>query len=331
MKIDIYTHIVPGRVKTELGKVNAHLENVIDRMSTLYNLDDRFRVMDQNQDVRQVLTLSLTASRILEDQKWAMDFSKRANDEIAELVSTYPDRFAAGVASLPMTDVDGALMELDRAIKVLKLKGLHLFTPTKNKPLDSAEFLPFFQKMQEYDLPIWIHPKRPNSQADYMSMNESKYYIYQVFGWPYETTTAMTHLVFGGVLERFPDIKIITHHCGAMVPFFEQRIELSYGASFAIYAERYGKELRRPLLEYFKMFYADTALSGSTAALMCGYAFFGTEHLLFGSDMPFDAEFGAMSVRKTIASVDGMAISDADKQKIYEGNAKQLLKLEEKQ
>ncbi len=219
MKIDSYTHVVPEKFKQALGKVNTDLENRIARMPTLHDMDHRFRVMDNYEDVTQVLTLSLTGALILEDPKVAVDFAKLANDGIAEIVNAHPDRFAAGTASLPMTDGDAALKELDRAINELNLKGLQLYSPTNDKPLDSPEFLPFFEKMHGYDLPIWIHPKRPISQADYKSLNESKYYIYHIFGWPYETTTAMTHMVFGGILERFPGIKIITHHCGAMVPF----------------------------------------------------------------------------------------------------------------
>lgn len=325
MKIDIYTHVVPEKFKTALGKVNPNLEKGIARMPTLHDMDQRFRVMDEQEDVKQVLTLSLTAALILEDPKVSVEFAKLANDEIAALVDRHPDRFAAGVASLPMTDVEAATEELDRALKDLHLKGLQLYTPTRERPLDSPEFLPLFKKMHEYDLPVWIHPKRPISVSDYKSLEESRYYMYHIFGWPYETTAAMTHLVIGGVLEQFPGLKIITHHCGALVPFFEQRIAAAYSGSATIHGEDHGENISKPPLDYFKMFYADTALSGSTAGLMCGHAFFGADHLLFGTDMPFDPEFGARTVRRTIQSVEGMAISDAEKKMIYEENAKRIM------
>ena len=327
MKIDIFTHVVPEKFKIALGKEYPNLEKGVARMPTLHDMDRRFRVMDEFEDLTQVLTLSLTGALILEDPKFSVSFAKMANDEIASLVNRFPDRFAAGVASLSMTDMDEAIKELDRAIGDLHLRGLQLFTPTRDRPLDSPEFLPLFDKMAVYDLPIWIHPKRPINYSDYRSLNESKYYVYHVFGWPYETTAAMTHLVFGGVLERHPGIKIITHHCGAMVPFFDQRIAGAYSASAIIHGEEHGDRLSRPPLEYFKMFYADTALSGSTPGLMCGYEFFGADHLLFGSDMPFDVEQGALMPRKTIQSVEQMAITDSEKKMIYEGNAKRLMHL----
>ena len=157
--------------------------------------------------------------------------------------------------------------------------------------------------------------------------SESNYLIHHVFGWPYETTAAMTHLVFGGIMDRHPGLKIITHHCGAMIPFFEQRIAGAYSASTTIHEEEHGGNLSEPPLAYFKRFYADTALSGGTAGLMCGYAFFGADHLLFGSDMPFDNQFGTLIVKKTIQSIEQMAITKSEKKMIFEDNAKRLLRL----
>jgi len=105
------------------------------------------------------------------------------------------------------------------------------------------------------------------------------------------------------------------------------RIEQSYSGAAIIHDEHHGENLSKSPVEYFKMFYADTALSGSTEGLMCGHAFFGADHLLFGTDMPFDPEFGAQTVRKTIDSVEQMAVSESEKKKIFEDNAKRLLRL----
>jgi len=322
MKIDIVTHIAPPKYKVALGKVALHFEKHLERVPTLYDMDLRFRVMDQYKDVNQVVTIAMTAALAFDDPKLAVDFARLANDEMAELVNKYPGRFAAAVASLPMTDMDGALKELDRAVKELKLKGVQLFTPIKNKPWDLQEFTPLFEKMSGYGLPIWIHPVRPIDRNDY-----EKYFLDHVFGWPYESTAFMTHLVLGGIFERFPRLKIIIHHCGALVPFFDQRIVEAYNASSHVHGMENKTRLSRPLIDYYKMFYTDTALSGGTAGLMCGHAFFGADHLLFGTDMPYDAELGGRFVRRTIESVDAMTISDPEKRLIYEDNAKKLLGL----
>jgi uncharacterized protein len=320
MKIDIFTHIIPPKYKSALEKIVPHLKGHMERMPTLYDLDRRFRILDKYKEVRQVLTLNKTASSIFDDPKLAIDFARRANDEMAEIVDKNPDRFAAGVAALPTTDMDAAVKEIDRAVKELRLKGVQLFTPIRNHPLDLENFMPVFEKMSQYDLPIWIHPDLPIERDDY-----KKFYLSHVFGWPYESTAAMTYLVFGGLFERFPDIKIIIHHCGALVPFFDQRIIECYDSSATIFGMDYSGRLSRHPVEYFKMFYTDTALSGGTAGLMCGHTFLGADHLLFGTDMPYDSEFGDRMIRETIQSVERMSISDAEKQMIYEANARKLL------
>ena len=323
--IDMFTHVVPEKYKQALGRVRPDLDQRLAAMPTLYDMDRRFRIMDKYEGLKQVLTLSLTAALVLEDPVLAVDFAKRANDEMAELAERHPDRFTAAAASLPMPDMDAATKELERAVHELKLKGIQLFTPAMDKPLDSPEFLPLFERMAKYDLPVWIHPVRWMDRADYKTLRESKYYIYHVFGWPYETTAAMVHLVFAGVLERFPGIKIIVHHCGGMVPFFEQKIVESYEASEVIHAQEYKNLVKKPPIEYFKMFYGDTALNGSAAGLMCGYRFFGADHLVFATDMPFDVEMGDRGVRKTIQSVEALDLRPAEKKMVYEDNARKLL------
>jgi len=325
--IDMFTHVVPEKYRQALGRVRPDLDQRLAAMPTLYDMDRRFRIMDKYEGLKQVLTLSLTAALVLEDPVLAVDFAKRANDEMAELAGRHPDRFTAAAASLPMPDMDAATKELERAVQELKLKGIQLFTPSMDKPLDSPEFLPLFERMAKYDLPVWIHPVRWMDRADYKTLRESKYYIYHVFGWPYETTAAMVHLVFAGVLERFPGIKIIVHHCGGMVPFFEQKIVESYEASEVIHAQEYKNLVKKPPIEYFKMFYGDTALNGSAAGLMCGYRFFGADHLVFATDMPFDVELGDRGVRKTIQSVEALDLRPAEKKMVYEDNARKLLRL----
>jgi aminocarboxymuconate-semialdehyde decarboxylase len=320
MIIDIYTHVVPPRYKTTLGKVAPHLENHVSPMATLYDMDQRFRIMDKYPDLRQVLTMGLTAALIFDDPKWAVDYAKLANDEMAEMVLRYPDRFAAGVASLPMIDTDAAVKELDRAIQVLGLKGIQLLTSVNGRPLNLQEWMVLFEKMSNYNLPVWIHPVKPIDRGNY-----EKYFIDHVFGWPYESTVTMTHLAMNGLFERCPGIKIIIHHCGALVPFFGERITEAYNASDKIHGME--GRMARPPVEYFKKFYTDTALSGSTPGLMCGYSFYGADHLLFGTDMPYDSEFGGRNIRETIRSVEQMTITDSEKKMIFVDNAKKVLRL----
>jgi len=322
MKIDIYTHIAPPKYKSFVGKISPSIEDHLNRVHTLYNIEERFRVLDKFSDVRQVLTLAMTAASILEDNKIGVDLAKKANDEIAEIVLRYPDRFIAGIASSSLSSIDEAIKEIDRAIKELKLKGLQLFFPYGGKIWDIETFTPIFKKMCEVDLPIWIHPAIPINRRDY-----EKYFIDHVFGWPYESTVAMVHLVFQGVIEKFPNLKILIHHCGAMVPFFGERIKEAYNASKIIHGMDFEAKLSQHPIEYFKMFYTDTAIGGSTSGLMCGYNFFGSDHLLFGTDMPYDSEYGAKTIKLSIESIEKMPIDEEEKRKIFEFNAKKLLKI----
>ena len=322
-KINMFTHILTDKYRKALyRKVQRNiftedLEKHHNAIPTIFDMELRFKTLEKYEGFREVLTLVTPPVEVVAP-KDALELSQIANDEIAELVAKYPDHFVAGVACLPMNDMDNALREAERAIQVLKMKGVQIYTPCNEKPLDSPDFFSLYELMMKYDLPIWIHPSREANIPDYKGESISKYRIFQTVGWPYETTVAMVRLVYSGVLEKYPSLKIITHHCGGMVPFFSgrlsgegvQRLNESAGVNIS---------LSRPPIEYFKMFYADTAMSGySTPALMAAYPFFGAEHMVFATDFLFGVE-------SKIDSVDQMIIPDADKHKICEGNAKRLL------
>ncbi len=327
MKIDIYPHIMPERFKDELNKKckGNYFQAVTDGTPTLWDLDTRFRIMDKYEGLTQVLTLASPSIESVVEPKDAVELSKLANDEMAKLLAKHPDRFVGAAATLPMNDVDEALRELDRAVKDLHFRGIQLHTPIVDKPLDHPDFVPIFERVAQYDLPIWIHPKRGIDFSDYKSENHSQYWIFSMFGWPYETTAAMTRLVFSGILERFPNLKFITHHCGGMVPYFVERIIGGQDYAEKCCNAKFKQGLSKEPIEYFRMFYADTALYGASPSLMCGYAFFGADHVVFGTDMPYDSEGGDRYVRQTIEAVDSMNIPEADREKIYAGNAKRLL------
>jgi predicted TIM-barrel fold metal-dependent hydrolase len=294
----------------------------------LTDLDIRFRVMDQYPEVRQILTIAGPNVESITKPADAVECARIANDEMAELVAKHPDRFIAACACLPMTDVEATLGEIRRAIDQLGFKGIEIFTDINGKPLDAPEFVPIFDLMQAYDLPILLHPRRTNSTPDYSTEDRSKFLVYTNFGWPFESSAAMARLAFGGVLERFPGLKIITHHAGGLIPFFHKRIELSW--DFNVERMGYqtdGQTLSRAPLEYYRMFYCDTAIQGNTPALMCALEFFGADHMVFATDTPYDNELGTRVYRETIPAVDAMPISNADRRKIFEGNARRLFKL----
>ncbi|MFC1970435.1 amidohydrolase family protein [Chloroflexota bacterium] len=330
MKIDVFPHIGTSRYKDALlSKVprESMWYKHLDGIQALVDIDARIKIMDKYEGLAQVLTMTGPPVEEVCGPEYATELARIANDELAGLVSKYPDKFIAAAACLPMNDMDATLKELDRAITELGFKGAQIYTNINGKPLDSPEFMPLYEKMESYDLPIWIHPHRNKNVADYPTESESQYHIQAAFGWPYESTAAMTRLIFSGVLDKYPRIKIIIHHAGAMIPFLANKTELVYDLLQTQPGYTFISKLPKAPLDYYRMFYVDTSVSGNTSALMCAHAFYGADHMLFGTDMPYDRGNGDIKVRETIRSIEEMAISESDKQKIFEGNAKKLLHL----
>lgn len=329
LKIDAYAHISPPKYTKTLEKEHPGFYNQILWMCPpLFDMEERFRIMDLYPGVVQVLTVGPVPSlEDFADSEQSVRLAKMANDEMAEMVHKYRDRFVAAIALLPMNNIDAALEETDRAIDELGFRGIYVHSNINGKPLDSPEFMPLWEKMAQYDLPIYIHPWRSDAFADYPTEDTSKYMIASIFGWPYETTAAMTRLIFSGIMEKL-NLKVVTHHCGGMVPYYAQRIHQHYGQMDRSGRAPYLKALNRPPLEYYKMFYNDTAIHGNTPALMLAYDFWGADHILLGADMPLgDHYFGFRSYRQTMNAIEAMDITDAEKEKIFATNALKLLRL----
>ena len=320
--IDMYTHILTPKYGRA---VDTYASRVMKQIGALWDLGERFRVMDKFEEYLQVLTFSIPPLEAVEEPRRTVELAQLGNDELAEIVNKYPDRFAAGVATLPMNDMDAALREADRAIMDLGLKGVLVYTNISGKPLDLPEFMPLYELMAHHDLPIWIHPFRDQSVAEYKTEKESKYNLYGSLGWPYETQLAMTRLVAGGVMDKYANLKFITHHCGGGMPFLGDRVASWLDTFMAGAPNSTLSALPKKPIEYFRMFYGDTAVDGNTHALDCGHAFFGADHIVFATDMPFGREQGEYSINGAIQSVREMAINESDRRKIFEDNAKSLL------
>lgn len=334
MKIDIFNHIYPRRFFEKLMEVASSHGDMGKRsrnIPSLVDLDIRFRMMDQFGDYCQIPSIASPPIEVMADADTTPMLAEMANDGMAELVARHADRFPAFAAALPMNNPDRAAAELHRAVKDLGARAIQIYSNAAGKPLDAPEFLPIFEAMSAYDLPILLHPARGAHFADYPGEEKSKYEIWWTFGWPYETSVAMARLVFGGLFDRFPNIKIVTHHMGAMIPYFEGRVghgwdQLGKRTSDEDYEELLRSMKKRPL-DYFKMFYADTALFGAFSATRCGLDFFGVDHVLFASDSPFDPEGGTLYTRETIDVIDKLDLTGNERQRIYAGNAERLFKL----
>jgi predicted TIM-barrel fold metal-dependent hydrolase len=298
----------------------------------LFDLDVRFRVMDTFEDYQQVVSLPTPPIDEFAGPQDAIALARAGNDGMAEVVARHADRFVGFVASLPLNEPDAALGELHRAVSELGARGIQIFSNVNGKPLDAPEFLPLFEAMAGYDLPIWLHPYRGPAYNDYKTEDRSKYEIWWTFGWPYDTSVAMARIVFAGLFDRFPKLKIITHHMGAMAPYFEGRVGPGWDQLGVRTSDEdlslVLKRLKKRPLDYFRMFYADTALMGAYDATVCGLRFFGADQVVFASDAPFDPEKGPMYIRETIKIIDRLPITHEEREQIYWRNALKLLKLQ---
>ncbi|MCC6775705.1 MAG: amidohydrolase [Hyphomicrobiales bacterium] len=333
MKIDIFNHFVPKAYLDRLEKlIPGHVAvTAFPRLETLWNIDARLALLEEFGDLQQVLSLANPPLELIAGPEQTPDLARLANDELAAVCRRHPDRFPTFIASLPMNNVDATLAEIDRAVRDLGARGIQLFTNVAGKPLSLPEFRPIFQRMAALDLPVWVHPMRGPNFPDYASEQASEAEIWFSFGWPYETTACMTRLIYSGLLDELPGLKIITHHLGGMIPYFAGKITLGFKQIFLgttarnPLAEEAG--LKRPPLDYYKMLYADTAISGEIEPTRCGHAFFGTPRCLFATDAPFDPERGRNLIGDTIAAVDALPVSAAERETIFAGNARALLRL----
>jgi aminocarboxymuconate-semialdehyde decarboxylase len=343
-KIDCFTHILPAKYLQALFEKTPDKRAAgayYDRTSPgVRDLDMRFRIMDRFDDYAQILCIAEPTVESVANPKLAAELAQIANDSMAELVTKYPDRFLAAIACLPMNNIKAAMKELDRAIIQLGFRGIQISTNILDRPLDAPEFDPIFEAMNYYRLPILMHPRHmengPRKFARSGEKEEIPFITDRVgrlaqkpFNWTYETTLAMGRLVWSGMLEKYPNLIIVTHHCGGLLPYQANRISQSQGIwEGEFFRDRdFGWHPTKTPIEYYKMIYGDTAVWGSTATLMCGLDFFGPDHIVFGTDMGFGNEGGANFLRETIRAIEEMPIPEEFKKRIFQDNPRRLFQL----
>jgi predicted TIM-barrel fold metal-dependent hydrolase len=327
--VDIYCHIAPEKFFQEMNRIAPRLGNIAARLrgvKKLFDLDERFREMDQFGDYRQIISLPNPPIEDLATGEIGLNLARIGNDAMAELCARHPQRFPTFVAALSLTDVAGSVAEARRAVKELGAGGVQIFTSVAGQPLDSGAFEPIFATMAELDLPIWLHPARTASMTDYPGEPKSRFEMWWCFGWPYDTSVAMVRMVLNGLFDRYPKLKIVTHHLGGMIPYYDGRI----GPGLQVLGSRTSDEdyskvlssLKRPHLDYLHDFYGDTALfGGGIHAVRCGLEFFGSDHVVFATDTPLGP------IAPTIDTIKRLEIAADDRRKIFVGNAERLVKM----
>lgn len=334
LKVDAFTHIWPPEYYEALTAAAGAMTGIARRsesMPMMVDLDERFSIMDLHDEYAQILSLGSPPLELVADKRRSVDLAKIGTDSQAELCRKYPDRFKGFVSTLPLAAGAEAFMDAAKyAVEDAGACGIQVYTHVEGRPLDAPEFVPLWDYMAEVDLPVWLHPARGAGFADYESEGKSKYEIWWTFGWPYESSAAMARLVFSKTMQRLPNLKVITHHGGGMIPFFEGRVGPGWDALGARSSDEDYAELLESLelrpIDYFRRFVADTATFGSAGSIELARRFFGDENVVFASDAPFDPEGGRMYIRETIKAIDGMDAGEDVMAAIYHGNLERLTK-----
>jgi aminocarboxymuconate-semialdehyde decarboxylase len=331
MRIDVFTHILTPRylervfeiLRARGDRVASDYEAMLRQDPTLTDLGERFKLMDQagGPDYCQILVMAHTQAEH-EEPDVAAELAAIGNEELAAVVEEHPDRFAGWAAQVPLQDGERGLERLEEEIEGRGALGAQVFTHIQGHCLDHPDYEPFFELMARLDRPIWIHPNRTIAWSDFpLTESESLYHLYSFAGWPMDTAVTMYRLMAAGYLERWPGLKIITHHSGGTVPMIAGRLKRPLRWQ--------GSEPRVPLskapLEYLRGFYADTGNFGNPIALQAALEFFGEDHVLFGSDFGFSEEF----LPETISDIETVVQDEGTKRKVYEENARRVLRLSE--
>lgn len=253
------------------------------------------------------------------DGEGAVSLARTANNAIAAICRKYPDRFI-GLFTLPTSSVKASLDELERSVNELGLMGFGCYSNLNGRPLDHEEILPLFDRLAKYRLPVYIHPTAPLA-TEACGLDIMPVLIY---GWAFDSTVAMTRLVYGRVVERFPEIAFVVADVGGVLAFFAQRATNIYTGRTEEIRERYG--LRENPLDSFRRFHVDTA-DHPASTLKCVLDFFGADRMVLGTNYPYGPEEGCLFVRNSIRAIENLALKKEEKEKILGGNAARLFKM----
>ena len=323
MIVDVHNHYYPPRYLAELERAGSGVRVAHDAQGRMlvhypgdYNvvalghrdLDERIRVMDEHGIDVQAISLTTPGVHV-EEPKRGLTLARLVNDEFAEAMVRYPGRFAP-LAALPLHDPAASVDELERAVTQLGLRGALLFSNVNGRSLDDPAYFPLFEKLAQLGVPALIHPTNPaniDAIADYR--------LTAIVGFLFDTTTAALRLVFAGVLERLPTLKLMLGHLGGTIPYVIERADRGYEAY-----DECRVHISRPPSAYFRQMYYDT-VNFNADALRLALAFAGAERIVFGSDYPHQVG----SVRKALDTLRGLELSGTQRAALLGGTARKLL------
>jgi aminocarboxymuconate-semialdehyde decarboxylase len=293
VKLDIHTHIMPSVMPNWVEKFGygefIHLEHR-NCQACMMKGDKLFRVVEANcfdaetrlhECDEQGVTMQVLSTIPVLFNYWAkpgdgLETSRFFNDHIAETVSRNPARFT-GIGTVPLQDVELAIGEMERCINELQLPGLEIGSNINGKNLGDADFFPFYEAAERSGCALFVHPWEMMGEAQM-----TKYWLPWLVGMPAETSRAICSLIFGGVLEKFPKLRIAFAHGGGSFPFTIGRIEHGFNVRPDLVAVDNDKNPR----DYIGKFWIDS-LVHDPAAMRYIVELMGEDKICLGSDYPF--------------------------------------------
>lgn len=330
-RIDAYAHFAPIGLSQYLERVSGGpgpFSAVFKSRPETFDARARLEWMDRQDVDAHVLSpipwLEVVPA-VAGDPVRAIEASIVANDALAEAVNVDRERLF-GIAVLATAAPDRAADELRRAVRELGFVGGVLPVGPTAVPMDSPALAPLFACAEELDVPLWLHPSRPITWPDYAGAERSRYFDWQIFGWIADTSSAMLCIAMSGVFQRHPRLKLIAHHCGALIPLYQARLETVFLTQSNL-GMGIGAAVEEPYLDHLRNFYCDTATFGFDPPMLARAAdFFGVDRMLFGTDSPMDHAEGVFT-RNAIASIEALDIPAETRAGIFAGTARRLLRI----
>ena len=330
LRIDMHCHYLNPAVAAMVAPLNAsqfepaaqfanalsrevNVKQIHDRGPKLSTIEVRLKDMDRMGIDLQAVCPAPNQCIYWSEPDFGRELARTTNERLAEIVATWPDRFVA-MGTVPLQNAELAVAELERCVNKLGMRGVEILPNVNGKDLTDASLKleKFFAKAQELDVVIFMHPLGYTQGERLMD-----HYFNNVIGNPLETTVAVSHLIFDGVMDRNPKLKVVLPHAGGYLAHYWARMDHAHRAR-----PDCRTIIRKPPSSYLKKFYFDT-ITFDTTMLRHLIDQYGPEHVVLGTDYPYD--MGMETPIKFIESVP--KLSRADQDRIMGGNAARLLKI----
>ena len=271
------------------------------------DIDAKLADMDEAGIALTALSINDPGPELFGDD--GLHVARMVNDFVSDLAMQHPDRLF-GLIVLPLQDIEGSLKELDRCVSERGMKGVLLYSNLDGSFPDEDRYRPLFEHVQRLDVPVLLHPAYPVTYDQTVGRN-----LVAGLGLMFDTTIALARLILSGVLDEFPDLKLVCPHVGGTLPYLIGRLDHQTQV-----LKRGAEHITKPPSEYLRSIYLD-AVSPIPMAIQFGIDYVGADRMLYSSDHPWVDP-------KVIANcVHSLALSAEDEAKVFGGNAKRLFKL----